>query len=386
MSFTVRQTCQLCSAGIDKVIDLGETPIANEYPDRPSPNQERFPLYLAACRDCGHIQMPVIVDPERLFREYRYVSGTTVAFRQHLESLAREIIRTAPLAANDLVVDIGSNDGTLLEEFRGRGMRVIGVDPALNLAGEASGRGVLTVPSFFTPTVAQRIAGIAGHADAVTALNVFAHSGDLASMAQGIKELLAPGGVCVIEVGSSASIVAGIYDLIYFEHVAFHHLSPLSRFLAKHGLAVVASETVESQGGSIRVWVRHCEPTEGDFVAPVVDWDAVRGRIEKHRFALRDAVQSAGRVALYGVPAKATTLLHYCGLTDAIEFAVDDNPLKVGRYVPGTRIPIRPTSELGELKCDALLLGSWNFADEIMAKRAGFRGKWIVPFPEVRIA
>jgi SAM-dependent methyltransferase len=386
VSFTERPDCRLCGAAIDKVLDLGSTPLANEYPEAPIPDQDRFPLYLAECRDCGHIQLPVVVDPERLYRDYRYASGTTIAFRQHLERLAKLIIERGPLAANDLVVDIGSNDGTLLEEFQGRGMRVVGVDPALNLAGEASGRGVLTIPSFFNSALAERISALAGQADAITALNVFAHSDDLTGIATGIKDLLADGGTCVIEVGSSGSIVEGIFDLAYHEHIAFWHLSPLTRFLAKHGLAVRSAETVASQGGSIRAWIGHAENDVADPERPTVNWEAVRANVEQRRMEIRKAVLSAGRVALYGVPAKATTLLHYCGLTDAIECAYDDNPLKVGRFVPGTGIEIRSTERLYAEKPDALLLAAWNFADEIMAKRAGYRGKWVVPFSEVRVA
>lgn len=391
--FRINESCRLCGAAIDKVLDLGSTPLANEYPDEPSPNQDRFPLYLAECRDCGHIQLPVVVDPNRLFRDYAYVSGTTGAFREHLANLARTIINRCDLAANDLVVDIGSNDGTLLEEFQGRGMRCVGVDPALNLAAEASGRGILTLPTFFNPTSALRLLSLAGEADAITALNVFAHSDELSGIAAGIKNLLAPDGTCVIEVGSSSSITDGIFDLVYAEHLAFWHLSPLTRFLDKRGLCVRAAETVASQGGSIRAWVGHktaANDGETEPPRPEVDWEEVRAKVQEKRDNIREAVLGAGRVALYGVPAKATTLLHFCGLTDAIEFAVDDNPRKWGRYVPGTKIPIIDPGTIegmGGIKVpDAYLIASWNFADEIMAKRAAYRGAWIVPFPEVRVA
>lgn len=386
MNFHERTTCQLCSAAIDKVLDLGSTPLANEYPDRPSPDQDRFPLYLAECRDCGHLQMPVVVDPERLYRDYRYVSGTTQAFRQHLSDLARKVIHDAPLVANDLVVDIGSNDGTLLEEFQGRGMRCVGVDPALNLAGDASGRGIMTIPTFFKPSVAIRVAQIAGQADAITALNVFAHSADLGAIAAGIKELLGPSGMAVIEVGSSASVTEGIFDLCYHEHLAFWHLSPLTRFLAKHGLRIRSAETVASQGGSIRAWIGHAANDVAESERPRVNWEAVRANVEQRRLEIRKAVLGAGRVGLYGVPAKATTLLHYCGLTDAFVAAYDDNALKVGRYVPGTSVEIRPVSRMYEDGIDALLIGAWNFAEEIMEKRVAWRGRWVIPFPEVRVA
>ncbi len=389
MSYTERQACSLCSAAIDKVLDLGSTPIANEYPRQPSPNQERFPLYLSACRDCGHIQMPVVVDPERLYRDYAYVSGTTVAFREHLAALAKSIISRCSLAANDFVVDIGSNDGTFLEEFRGRGIDVLGVDPALNLAAEACKRGVPTLPAFFGVDIARQIRSIAGRASAMTALNVFAHSHTLGDIADGIRELLDENGVCVIEVGSSSSVTDGIFDLAYHEHAAFWHLSPLTRFLDKHGLSVRSAETVASQGGSIRAWVGHkttANDGETEPPRPEVDWPEVQRTVAKRTLRIRDAVLECGRVGLYGVPAKATTLLHHCNLTGAIVAAYDDNELKVGRYVPGTAIEIRPVSRMYEDGLDALLIGAWNFADEIMSKRVAWRGKWIVPFPEVRLA
>ncbi len=388
VNYMVRTTCALCSAAIDKVLDLGETPIANEYPSTPSPDQERLPLFLAECRDCGHLQMPIVVDPERLYRTYAYVSSTTQAFRTHLDDLARKIIQNCELAATDLVVDIGSNDGTLLEEFQARGMRCVGVDPALNLAGEASGRGVLTVPAFFKPSVAMRIEQLAGHADVITILNVFAHSHQLGDIAAGMKELLAPNGTIVIEVGSSSTVTDGIWDVVYAEHAAYHHLSPLTRFLDKYGLSVRAAETVSSQGGSIRVWAGHKTPAndgETEPPRPQVDWEAVRANVARRRENIRNAVLGAGRVGIYGVPAKATTLVHTCGLDGAFVAAYDDNPWKIGRYLPGTAIEIRPVSRMYEDGIDALFGCAWNFRDEIMAKRSAWRGKWIWPFPELEI-
>ncbi len=386
MNYSVRETCQLCSGAIDKVLDLGSTPLANEYPGTPSPHQERFPLFLSACRDCGHVQMPVVVDPERLFREYRYQSGTTAAFRKHLAALAQSIANRCELAGNDLVVDIGSNDGTLLDEFAARGQRVLGVDPALNLAAEATARGVATLPTFFDAGVADTIVELAGHANVITALNVFAHSHELGEMAEGIAALLADDGTCVVEVGSSSSVTDGIFDLAYHEHAAFWSLSPLSRFLARHGLTVRAAETVGSQGGSIRAWIGHSTPANDGATEPpppVVDWASVRANVEERREQIRRVVRGPWRIGMYGVPAKATTLLHYCGLTDVIAFAVDDCELKHGRYVPGTGIKILPANEIPQ--CDALLVCAWNFAEEIMERNAVFQGKFVIPFPEVRV-
>ena len=394
--FHIRDDCRLCYGPLWKVLDLPPTALANEYPEKPT-SQEIFPLFLARCLDCGHVQLPVVVDPERLFREYAYQSGTSPAFVEHLREFAT--YNRAGLSGSihypPLVVDIASNDGTLLDQFSPNYYRRLGVDPARNLAEKARAKGIETITEFFTPTLAREIVAKHGKAHLVTALNVFAHVDDLNRFAAGVAELLHDDGVFVFECGYLPDVIErGLYRVIYSEHLSYHSLGPLMPFFAKHGLRLRHAERVDTQGGSIRCFVRkqpdaQISPASDELLQMILaetpaslNVARLATRIHEDKIVLRatllDLKAQGKTVCGYGAPAQLTTLCAALGITaQDIDFIVDDNPLKQGRFTPGRHIPILPPEALYERKPDACIIFSANFAEDIMKRHADFKGDWV---------
>ncbi len=394
-----RLDCRLCGGELKKRIELGSSPLANELLDDPrnSLRQERFPLYLSSCMRCGHVQMPVVVNPERLFRQYPYVSGTSPVFVDHLRRQATQLAHQHNLKPSDLVVEIGSNDGTLLKHFESLGATTVGVDPALNLTSKANEEGTYTIPEFFTPRIAKQIHERFGDARLVVANNVFAHADDLHSIVDGVHLLIGERGAFVFEVAYLMDMVkAGIWDTIYHEHLAFHHIRPLMGFFQRHGMEIVNVEKVPTQGGSIRVTVQRSTPhtrvNEGLFemIAQEPDGEVNLTHLERKIFQLRMELHSRdtmkGTGVLYGVAAKAATLCAVLGLgSDQIEYTVDANPLKHGKFVPGTQIPIFPIEHLYKSPPNTVLITAWNFAESIIASHPKATWRWVSPFPNLRV-
>lgn len=403
-SYRVKRTCRLCGGALEKILDLGQTPLANELlaTREASLEQERFPLWLSECESCGHVQMPVVVDPERLFRNYRYVSGTGKSFVLHLEAEAICLIGELRLQEGDLVVEIGSNDGTFLRFFQDRGMWAVGVDPATEIANRATSEGIVTFPDFFDAAVAEQIQRDYGQADLVVANNVMAHAEDLGAILDGVKRLLAPEGAFVFEVAYLFDMLeSGAFDLVYHEHLSFHHARPLLAFLRRHGLEAYRFDRVSPQGGSLRVYARHRSSAldEPDFRAlheldePLIFpglksfvTKAINAmdRLQKFFSELADDHLVVG----YGCPAKLSTLAaNVDNLTSAaVEVVMEDNPLKHGLYVPGTDIPIASSDTLLRMEPpDYVVVFAWNFADDVVRKFGNVPWKWVVPFPEWRV-
>ena len=406
-----RGTCRLCGgARLGLVLSLAPTPPANAFVptealDRVQPT---IPLDVFLCQDCCHAQLPDVVDPEVLFENYVYVSGTSPVFVKHFENYADVILARFAPAAGSLVVDIGSNDGTLLGFFQRAGMRVLGVDPARDIARDATARGIETLATFFTPALATGICRERGAAAIVTANNVFAHADDLAGMVEGVRRLLEPGGVFVFEVSYLVDVYEKtLFDTIYHEHLAYHAVKPLQPFFAANGMQLIDALRVESHGGSLR---GIAQPAGGPRpVAESVDrlialeeslgvdgpaaFERMSARIEAVKWdltsMLRDLKAGGRTIAGFGAPAKATTLMYHFGIgPDIVDFIVDDSPLKQGLYSPGLHIPILPAQAIYERRPDYLVILAWNFADPIIAKHTAFReagGKFIVPLPEVSV-
>lgn len=384
--FHVRTDCRLCGGLLMPILDLGRTALANEYPESDAP-QDTFPLRLAQCADCYHVQLPVVVRPERLFRNYAYVSGTNPMMRDHLATQAKEL---AVLARGGLVVEIASNDGTLLQEFKKFGLKVVGVDPAKNLAEEATQNGVPTVPEFLTVKVAYDLQRKHGRAGLVVANNVFAHVDNLTEFTASVKGLLSMDGTFVFEVGYFPDVVkGGFVDTIYHEHLSFHTLLPLASFFRRLNMWMYDAHRVDSQGGSIRVFVSKAKRQPSERLHKLwkeellVEPRKLAEKVKATREALHK-VMGYERWTGYGAPAKLTSLMAALDLTSAnISSVMDDNPRKQGRYTPGTHLPI-VAPKPGP---DRLFLFSWNFADEIVPRlrQQGFTGPILVPLPEVRV-
>ena len=391
------------------MLKLKPTPPANAFVPESTltTTQETFPLDVWFCRTCKHIQLLDVVDPAILFDDYPYVSGTSPVFVQHFEDYASEVTRRFALQRGDLVVDIGSNDGTLLRPFKTAGMKVLGVDPARSIAETACAQGIETLATFFTRETAAEIRAQHGAAKCITANNVFAHIDDLAGTANAVRALLAPDGVFVFEVSYFVDVYEKtLFDTVYHEHLDYHTVGPLQRFFAAHGLDLFATERIDTHGGSLRGFVQLEGGTQGrQGVDELVDEETALGldredtlqafntRIDKIGGELRtvlSALRDDGkRIAGYGAPAKATTLMHHFSIgKEQIEFIVDDNPLKQGLFSPGLYVPVLPSSAIAEREPDYLLILAWNFAQPIMNKCSDFKnrgGHFIVPLPEVQV-
>lgn len=409
--YRIRKDCRLCGCeDLKEVLRLAPTPPANEFVPDGTAAQEEFPLYLSACGRCKHVQLPVVVDPERLFRNYVYVSGTSPVFVDHFRRYAADMITQLNLAPGDLVVEVGSNDGTLLKFFRDAGMRVLGVDPATAIARAATADGVETWSEFFTEDLAKRIVAERGHAMLVIANNVFAHADDLKDIALGVKHLLNGRGVFTFEVSYLPDVIEKtLFDTVYHEHLSYHAVGSLARFLTTVGIPLRDVQRISTHGGSIRGLAAgaHSARPVSRSVTDLIAYEAALGleedperpmrllqqQISALRFQLNgflDTAKSEGkRVAGFGAPAKATTLMYQFGLgAEDLEFIVDDSPLKQGLHTPGKRVPVLPSSAIEERKPDYLVVLAWNFADPIIAKNQAFRaagGKFVVPIPEFRV-
>lgn len=406
-----RETCRLCRGrALDPVLTLTPTPPANALvkAEALGEPQETFPLELFLCRSCGHLQMLDVVDASVLFEDYLYVSGTSPVFVRHFKEYAEDLLRRFKVPPGSLVIDVGSNDGTLLNFFKAAGHKVLGVDPAKEIAKRATSAGIETLAEFFTPELARRIKKDRGPAAVLTANNVFAHADDLRGFTEGALDVLSPDGIFAFEVSYLADVVGKtLFDTIYHEHLAYHSVKPLRRFLDAAGFKLIETFRVESHGGSLRAMA---QPKEGRFPvgASVGEMIALEDKMGLdqpetfHAFAadierskndltrLLRALKAEGRkIAGYGAPAKATTLTHHFGLgADVIDFIVDDSPFKQGRFTPGHHIPILPSSAIYDKKPDYLLILAWNFARPIMAQHKAFSdqgGHFIVPLPRLEV-
>jgi SAM-dependent methyltransferase len=402
--------CLVCRrATVEAFLDLGQTALANKFLaaeelGRPEP---RYPLRAGFCHTCGHVQLLDIVPPAAMFEHYLYISSASETLRAHLYELSDLLTARYGLTADDLVIDIGCNDGTLLRGFRRHGVRTLGVDPAANLAALAGGDGVERYVGFFTAETARHIVDKWGRAALITATNTFPHIPDLADFVAGITTALAPGGVFVIEAHYLGDLLAqGAFDTIYHEHVSYWALGPMMQLFARHGLQVVQAERLPLHHGQLRVAVRRRGEGRADAsVAQLLAMERALGldqfatyqrfaqqtqalKAELHR-TLRELRAQGKRVVGYGAPAKGNTLLGFLEIgPELLPYIADRSPLKQGRYTPGTHIPVVPPERLLADQPDYVLLLAWNFADEVLAQQAEYRrrgGKFIIPVPRVEI-
>lgn len=407
-----RTECRLCGSNrLTLALALTPTPPANAFvtANEIGKKQETFPLDVFLCEGCTHLQLLDVVDPSVLFSNYVYVSGTSPSFVRHFEDYADDIARLVGSLHDALIVDIGSNDGTLLRAFNERhGARVLGVDPAGNLARLANEAGIETIDDFFTPALAAKIAGDQGRAEVITANNVFAHVDDLAGVVDAVRGLLTETGIFVFEVSYLFDVVEkNLFDTIYHEHLDYHAVRPLIGFFERHGLELIETLRVPTHGGSLRGVAQRAggRRPRGSSVAKALEADAECGlgrlatykdmasRIDRLRgelTALLRRVKSEGKhIAGFGAPAKATTLMYHFGLdSELIDFIVDDSPLKQGMFTPGLHVPVFGPAAIEERRPDYLVILAWNFAETIVAKHRGFLdngGRFIVPLPKVQV-
>ena len=402
MSYRQITECRACHATLPApFLSLGSMPPANNLPDSPDQPEDSYPLELASCSSCSLVQLCHVVSPSVLFSHYLY-SSTSGMLGDHFDGMATSLKDALGLGTASLVVDIGSNDGLLLSRFREAGIgRIKGVEPAANLVAMARKNQVPTVNGFFGKDVVEEILAEDGQADLVTATNVFAHVDDIEGLTENVKRLLNPGGALVIEVPYLPVMLrSGTFDLVYHEHLSYFSVAPLVTFFESMGMEVFRVDDVQSHGGSIRVSVQRQNGgnavdqsvqahlnDESDLGNAAVYSD-FGSRVSKvvGEFAaeLKDLKSQGFRLAGYAAPAKASTLLGFADIGgDVLDYIVDDNPLKQGRYVPGTGIPIVSSATLAEQPPDYLVILAWNLADIIVKKinEDGERGiKFITPF------
>lgn len=405
-----RASCIVCqSPRIEEFLDLGATALANQFlrADEINGNEPKYPLRVGFCHDCTHVQLTDSVPPGEMFDNYLYISSASDTLKNHLWDLSDVLVRRYGLGSQDLVIDIGCNDGTLLKGFQRHGVRPLGVDPAQNLAAFTDGSGIERYTKLFTATAARELVEKFGHAALITATNTFPHIQQLDDFIEGLKIALKPGGAFVIEMHYLLDMIEQVaFDTIYHEHVSYWALGPMKRLFEKHGMSVVDAERVPLHHGQLRVHVqRQGEGTVQPGVEQVLAAEKSAG-LDKlstfQRFAenartikrdlhrtLSDLLDKGERVAGYGAPAKGNTLLGFLEIgPELLPYIVDRSPLKQGLYTPGTHIPVVGPERLLADQPEYVLLLAWNFIDEIVEQQAEYLkrgGKFMVPVPAVRV-
>lgn len=403
-----RVTCRGCdSARLEPILALGPQPLANALPADPADfaTERFFPLDVVVCADCHLVQIVDVIAPSVLFDHYLYVTGTSETIARHNQAYAQQVVDRLGLTARDLVVEIASNDGSLLSCFQQRGVRTLGVEPARNIAQQARQRGIETLNRYFDGRAADDVRAAAGPARAVIANNVLAHVDDPVDFLRGARALLARDGLVIVEFPYAGDMLASLeYDTIYHEHLCYFAIAPLARLATRAGLRVVRVDRVSVHGGSVRVSlapgaahdpaVQQLMATEAhQELTSIERWRTFGRDAARHAAELRELLErlraDGASLAAYGAPAKGNTLLNFARIgTDLLPFTVDRNPLKVGRYTPGMHLPVCPVDALEESRPDHVCILAWNFADEIMRQQqqhAGRGGRWIIPIPGPRI-
>jgi len=408
-SSVVVDRCQVCgSKRIESVLFLGYLPPVNQMRTIGTTpfEQPSYPTGLLYCRNCELVQLGLSVDPAVIFPpSYPYTSGTTRMLRDNFAELYRQSKELYGLQPEDLIVDIGSNDGTLLSNFKHGGHRVLGIEPT-DVGQIARDHGIETIQNYFRPDIAQRVREQYGAARVVTAANCFAHIEDVHNIVEGILALLADKGLFISENHYLISLLSTLqYDTIYHEHLRYYSLHSVKYLLEMHGLEVVHAVRIPTHGGSIRVYsarkgAHPVDPSVAAILASEPVGDAMLARLTKFRsdvvlaklrlLALfKEIKEKGGRICGISAPSRASTLINYVGLDDGIlDYVVEvKGSLKIGKYLPGTLVPVVEESQMFEDQPDYALILSWHIAEELAPKirGRGFKGKFITPLPEPRL-
>ncbi len=404
--------CRFCGVPLrHSFADLGTSPLCQSQIDPAKAHlaEPFFKLHAYVCEQCLLVQLGKFVDPSAIFSEYAYFSSFSESWLQHAEQYTAMMCGRFGLGPHSQVVEIASNDGYLLQYFVQRGIPVLGVEPAANVAAKAREKGVRSVVEFFGAALAERLAADEGPADLVLGNNVLAHVPDLLDFVKGVKRLLKPDGICTFEFPHLLRLMEqNQFDTIYHEHFSYFSFGVVEKVFASLGLVLFDVDEWPTHGGSLRIFGRHAE-SSAHPVAPSVAalkqresqaglealpvYLAFNEKVKETKRRILEVLIRAKRngksIALYGAAGKSNTLINYCGIrTDFIDYAVDRNPYKQGHLLPGSRIPVYDPSRLRATKPDFLFLGVWNLKHEIMAQTAYIRewgGQWMVPIPSMTI-
>jgi cyclopropane fatty-acyl-phospholipid synthase-like methyltransferase len=404
--------CRFCGTPLKhSFADLGMSPLANSYlkPEELQQTEVFYPLHAYVCETCYLVQLPEVQTPEQIFSDYAYFSSYSDTWLEHCKAYTEHVIERFGFDSGSLVVEIASNDGYLLQYFKEKGVPVLGVEPARNVAKVAEAAGIPTIVEFFGVQTATELAAKGKRADLLVGNNVLAHVPNLHDFVGGMKILLKPQGVITMEFHHLMRLIAGNqFDAVYHEHFSYLSLIVVEKVFAEHGLTIFDVEELSTHGGSLRIYARHAEDESKsitDQVKELRDRELQAGlnKIETYTsFAqkiqmtkrkllkfLIQAKEEGKSIVGYSAPAKCTTLLNYCGIrSDFIAHTVDRSPHKQGHFLPGTHIPIYHPDKIKETRPDYLLILSWNLKDEIMEQMAYVREwgcQFVVLIPEVKI-
>jgi SAM-dependent methyltransferase len=406
------RSCRFCGSDLQRTfVDLGLSPLCETYPapEQLNRGETYYPLHVMVCEKCWLVQLGEYESPENIFNDYPYFSSFSDSWLRHCDKYCEAMKARFGLDQKSFVVEVASNDGYLLQYFVSRGVPVLGIEPAANVAKVAVEKGVPTLVHFFGTKLAEQLASEGQCADLILGNNVLAQVPDLNDFVEGLKVMLKPEGVLTLEFPHLLQLIQQReFDTIYHEHFSYFSLLNSIRMLEAHGLRIFDVDELKSHGGSLRIYGCRMEsathPVEAN-VRKVLDdelragLDTVEGyttfaqQVKETKFALLNFLLSAAgqgkKVAGYGAPGKSATLLHYCGIgKDLIEYTVDRSPYKQGRFLPGSRIPIHHPDRIRETKPDYVVILPWNLKDEIMQQLQFIRewgGKFVVPIPKVAV-
>jgi hypothetical protein len=407
-----KSTCRFCGNSLHHTfVDLGMSPLCESYlsADHLNSMEPFYPLHVYVCDRCFLVQLEEYVAPENIFTEYAYFSSYSSDWLKHADNYVEMVQKRFGLGRQSLVVEVASNDGYLLQYCVSRGIPALGIEPAANVAQVAIEKGVPTLVEFFGEHSAGRLAAEGKMADLLVGNNVLAQVPDLNDFVKGMKILLKPGGVITMEFPHLMCLMKqNQFDTIYHEHFSYFSFITVEKIFAAHGLTLFDVEEIPTHGGSLRIFARHTEGAlpevgprvtelrareEAAGITRLESYDAFTEQVKETKRKLLDFLIAARRqghtVAGYGAPGKGNTLLNYCGVrTDFLDYTVDCNPYKQGKFLPGTHIPIYDPQKIVDTKPDFVLILPWNFKDEIMKQMSCIRdwgGRFVVPIPEVTV-
>jgi len=385
---------------MEVVLPLEKSPLCDAY-SRKKKEQNFYNLNLCSCSKCGFVQIDAVVNPREIYRDYIYVTTSSSGLKSHFRDYAQEVCSLLNLYSSDLTVDIGSNDGTLLEFFKRQGHKVLGIEPSGKAAKIASSNGVFTIPEFFDLTLAQGVEKSYGRAELITINNLFANVDDLNSFVEGIDLLLAEEGVLIIESSYLLDMIENmVFDFIYHEHLSYFSIQPLQLFFKRFNMRLIRVQNIKTKGGSLRYF----------FARENSKWDedlSVKRMLEKEIQTTEDKdmfVNFESKINLvgdqlvnflkkykgknivgYGASATSTTLISHFGLDKYLSYLVDDNPDKISTYSPGYHLPVFGSGKIKEDQPDVVIILAWRYKDEIINKISNNSSVIVIPLPEFSV-